>query len=641
MSNPQALASNTNEYEDVDVDIFIQAQNDNNESILENPGNQRRASQVESQANNDNNYSIQQQGNQEQRKQMALDTKAVEDLLKREMMQLSVQARNDIQEEIHGVKCLAPLETPEFLERSLSELDAQLQALVLSSFPGISTDAFLFAKRRGDESYANDIEFKLRFLRSELFNVRMSALRLCDYLTQVRSIFGDVALEREIQLQKDFTKEDLRDVRKGCFQLMPFRDRSGRRICIIFPNEHFERMTIELRKKIVCYLSRAATTDGKETQRNGFVVIVWFNSSYRISYDTPLRRVPLQNCWSWGCARASAIHICTPDTPYFRFRRSIMVMQANQRQRSRVKFHVGEPVELRYALQSYGIPTENIPMTWSGTIKDAYLKNWIKLRKAIENDREAIRRQRHQFPRIGFQPYKSAMSNVVECPNMNDVAFRQGTSLHCHPGNVRFRSLVESFVIKLRGSSAIDISADQSSRNNDDDTTNLLTVPISILVAEIINQIIHKDKGRVLVWTPNHNNQKYGCWCTITKEEQITSKIEYTVREYIRGGGTAGGGGTASSQEVTVSRTENRKSNLQTSESSTSIFRLEGGETPLQSLSAAAGNLLPGTAASVAAPSMSNKRAKMASSSSAIDNSMINDDFSSSDDEKCQLFCRR
>ena len=204
--------------------------------------------------------------------------------------------------------------------------------------------------------------------------------------------------------------------------------------------------------KILCYTSTAATTDDIETQRNGFVVIVWFDSKFKGSYDVmaPLRQRPLQRCFRWGCARASAIHICTPDTPFFRFQRSASVLQVSKQQRSRIKFHVGEPVELRYSLQSYGIPTENIPITWSGTIKNAYLKSWMKLRKAIEDDRETMRRHMIQFQPPGFQSisdiartYKSAMSNVVECPNSNDVAFRQGTSLNCHPGNVRFRSLVE------------------------------------------------------------------------------------------------------------------------------------------------------------------------------------------------------
>ena len=163
-------------------------------------------------------------------------------------MQLSLKDRNDIQEEIHGVKCLAPLETTEFLERSIAELDAELQTIILSS---LNAAALLLAKSLGRESYANDAEFKLRFLRCELFDVPAAALRLCEYLNQVRSLFGDVALQRELQLQKDFTREEIREFRKGYFQLLPFRDRSGRRIIIAFPRDGFHERNLEVRVSYV------------------------------------------------------------------------------------------------------------------------------------------------------------------------------------------------------------------------------------------------------------------------------------------------------------------------------------------------------------------------------------------------------
>ena len=54
------------------------------------------------------------------------DLKAVEGVLLRELMELSVQDRNDFQEEIHGVRCLAPNETPELLNESQSMLQWEL-----------------------------------------------------------------------------------------------------------------------------------------------------------------------------------------------------------------------------------------------------------------------------------------------------------------------------------------------------------------------------------------------------------------------------------------------------------------------------------------------------------------------------------
>merc|ERR1712130_991847 len=39
-------------------------------------------------------------------------------------------------------------------------------------------------------------------------------------------------------------------------------------------------------------------------------------------------------------------------------------------------------------------------------------------------------------------------SNIIECPQFQDVIFRQGTSGMCHPGNVTFRSLIESVIMQ-------------------------------------------------------------------------------------------------------------------------------------------------------------------------------------------------
>ena len=204
-------------------------------------------------------------------------------------------------------------------------------------------------------------------------------------------------------------------------------------------------------------MSTLATSDNVETQRNGMVILVWVDTNYNVSSQIHTRRSPLQNYETWGCVRVCAFHICSPDTPAFRFRRSIIALRAGRNQRTRIQLHLGEPVELLYKLRSYGIPTENIPITWTGTIKTVYLKNWMKLRKAIEDD-YGIQRQIHQqLQRVGLPLSSSSnmsnMANVAECPNSNDVIFRQGTSLYCHPGNDRFRSLVESKVIQLRKNS--------------------------------------------------------------------------------------------------------------------------------------------------------------------------------------------
>ena len=226
-------------------------------------------------------------------------------------------------------------------------------------------------------------------------------------------------------------------------------------------------------------------------------------------------------------------------------------------------------------------------MTWSGTVKLVYLKKWMRLRKSIE----------HEEPPPSSSSSSStctATSKVVECPRLSDVIFRRGTSLYCHPGNARFRSLVEQKVC-LHYPSILSMIGGTLAKD---------------LIKEIIGAIVTKENGgdgRVLVWNHNHNDDKYGCWCTLTNERQIYSKIEFVVRDFIRN---------------SVVKAEKQKKNRQMNESGTSIFQSQS-----QSQSKQPANALFVSTASVSTSSIlsastsTNKRLKPSPSSSDDDTS--------------------
>lgn len=349
--------------------------------------------------------------------------------------------------------------------------------------------------------------------------------------------------------------------------------------------------------------------------------MIWFDANYQLPAITlPPRRSNLENFGKWVCVRISAIHVCSLDTPAFRFRRTIITLRTIQDQRSRLKLHVGQPFELCYYLQGFGIPTENIPMTWSGNIKTSNFKNWMKLRKAIEEDNEAKRQYLRSFrsPVESNRVYNSRMSNVVECPNSTDILFRQGTSLSHNPGNASFRCIIEDSVVEeLRNRSQhIDAEGTTSSTN------------ISKLVSHLFERIVYKDRYRFLVWSPNHNGQKYGCWCVITNKEQMHSKIDYAVREHVR---SVSSGGTEASAEVLASRSEMQRSNLQSNDSSTSIFQMESKQGESESCAEAVGNLFCGTSDIEA--SMPNKRSKTSASNSSEGGENQSADPSSGDED--------
>ena len=142
-------------------------------------------------------------------------------LLSRELMQLNFQDRNAINEEIHGVQTLAPEETPEMLTAALDDLSREISFLQKKTAFDMSQEY--------PNTYVNSADFRLRFLRCDLFDSKKAAERMVQFLDLLYEVFGDYALRRPIQMS-DFTREEMQVFRTGHYQLLPYRDRSGRRV---------------------------------------------------------------------------------------------------------------------------------------------------------------------------------------------------------------------------------------------------------------------------------------------------------------------------------------------------------------------------------------------------------------------------
>jgi len=159
------------------------------------------------------------------------DPQSVNNLLTKELLQLSLKDRTAIQEEIHGVACLAPEETPELLGVSLLQLAVTLENDDI--IPPNTKHAY-WRSQRLPNSYVNEVNFRLRFLRFTCFDVLKAAEKMVRFLRVALELFGEFALERAVRLS-DFDDLELKYLREGEFQFLPFRDQSGRRI-LVFMN---------------------------------------------------------------------------------------------------------------------------------------------------------------------------------------------------------------------------------------------------------------------------------------------------------------------------------------------------------------------------------------------------------------------
>jgi len=164
------------------------------------------------------------------------ETAMVDNRISQELLQLSLEERNALEEEIHGVRCRAIEETPELLQLSLQKLAAVLDR----------DDIIPFHQKRAyiqsqylPSTYIHRDDFRLRFLRFTFFDIVAAAKKMVKFLDLACHFFGNVVLERPPRLN-DFNKKEIQYLRNGHIQFLPYRDRSGRRIFALINPSPYE-----------------------------------------------------------------------------------------------------------------------------------------------------------------------------------------------------------------------------------------------------------------------------------------------------------------------------------------------------------------------------------------------------------------
>jgi hypothetical protein len=217
----------------------------------------------------------------------SIDVVQIEQILTNELNNCSMTDRNNIQEEIHGVNCCSSVSSSLLLSPStttinigsetnetnenettippeLFEGERSLQLLTNElnndeHIPRSKKYAYLLSQELQDKEedifslmYVNTNEFRFMYLRCEFFDIRKTALRIVQVLDFLLEYYGKYALYRKIQLT-DFTEYELTVLKnKGYCQLLPSRDRGGRRIMVQFLLNDFDNVPIPV--LVSCYL---------------------------------------------------------------------------------------------------------------------------------------------------------------------------------------------------------------------------------------------------------------------------------------------------------------------------------------------------------------------------------------------------
>lgn len=145
-----------------------------------------------------------------------------EGLLTEQMTRLSFQEKKKADEDLH---CLPDEieESIEMIDTCLEELEIEVQ--VQRNF------AYDIAARQNKE-FVEDRDFRLMFLRADMFNARSATKRLMKFLQQKLTYFGEEKLTKEIEWS-DLTEGDIEVLESGRWHVQADNDRSGRPILFI------------------------------------------------------------------------------------------------------------------------------------------------------------------------------------------------------------------------------------------------------------------------------------------------------------------------------------------------------------------------------------------------------------------------
>lgn len=150
------------------------------------------------------------------------DETELSSLIASELTKLSIEDREKALEEVHGVVEINE-EDPLEMKKLFDQVKEELKRIRYKQ--AYEKAAFL------SNTYVNDPEFLLAFLRADNYNPRPAALRLAEHFKFKLKIFGESTLVRDI-MYDDLNDDEKAVLNSGFVQTLPAYDQAGRQIIV-------------------------------------------------------------------------------------------------------------------------------------------------------------------------------------------------------------------------------------------------------------------------------------------------------------------------------------------------------------------------------------------------------------------------
>ena len=356
------------------------------------------------------------------------EVKRVEDLLAADLERLSLDEHEKALFDIHGITNVEE-ESPGMINTRLDELQVELDCIESKGAYNLALDM--------NPEHVQSRSFRLLFLRGERFDVKAAAKMIVSHFEAKQMYFGSgEILAREVH-QSDLSEIDMLILRRGDEQVLPVRDASGRAIIFLHWSVQFPEGTLMNECRVMWYQAMSMLRD-EEFQKRGSVFLIMKFSSLEVNLESFLYKLSLSRSLP---NKHVAGHFCYNDPDLTPFIRGFPLM-VSEHDRYRLRIHFGNRDELDSTLQTYGIPTEAIPLKKDGSLEiEDYHASLDKLRDQEERVVAASATLACSTP--SHPSHNSPGEERIDNPGRFDVLFGKSLLAKEHTGTRRALHIVE------------------------------------------------------------------------------------------------------------------------------------------------------------------------------------------------------
>lgn len=358
-------------------------------------------------------------------------------IIAKEMTDLSIQERELAENDVHGIGNEGE-ENPLQLQTGLLQLEHHLDYMKKGTvYEEAETQDF---------NYVSNRKFRLMFLRADRYNPKEAAERMIRFFDLKKSLFGTEKLVKDITMD-DFDEDDMETLRSGYMQLPSYCDMAGRTLVVGMLK--LRKMKTEVNASRVAFYIFMVATESEETQKRGMVCVYYLLDATNFSSVTGKLRSTMP-------VHIASLHLCYNDITQYAVT-CMGVYALNPRIKVRFRPHFGSHIECQYALTTFGIPRQALPVSASGEMFTDQHQCWIESRWDYEQNHKVSTRRSpgesetsSHVAKISWScqdspVHTSSLESVTSSSFViqpNDVLFGRGKTVVEHPGNLRFRKIV-------------------------------------------------------------------------------------------------------------------------------------------------------------------------------------------------------